>query len=117
MTFIIAIPLNDSIIITADKKKVVLKETGEIHLDTNEISKIHTFDEGIITGTGESYVISRSVNIFQQFAKSNINRLPQCLDLSRKRPSLEGFLSNYYPIQNLTKAVLFLTWIVLKISM
>lgn len=99
MTFIVAIQLNNSIIITADKKKVVLKEIGEIHLDTNEISKIHTFDEGIITGTGESYVISRSVNIFQQFAKSNINRLPQCLDLSRKIRELE-IGKDFFQVEN-----------------
>lgn len=39
MTFIIAIQLNDSIIITTDNKKVVLKETSEIQFDTKKCQK------------------------------------------------------------------------------
>jgi len=36
MTFIIAIQLNDSIIVTADNKKIILKENGEIQFDTEK---------------------------------------------------------------------------------
>ncbi|PWB13239.1 hypothetical protein DCO44_14935 [Acinetobacter sp. AM] len=99
MTFIIAIQLNDSIIITADKRKVVLKEEGEVHFDTGEISKIHAYDKGIITGTGENYVISRTVEIFKQIANSNLNVLPQCLNLSRKIRELE-IGTDYFQVEN-----------------
>ena len=68
MTFIIAIQLNDSIIVTADNKKVVLRETGEIDFKTDKTSKIYAWDNGIITGTGESHVISRSIALFKKFA-------------------------------------------------
>lgn len=99
MTFIIAIQLNDSIIVTADNKKVVLIETGEAQLSTKKISKIHICDRGIITGTGECYVISRSVEIFKKLAQSNINRLPQCLDLSRQIRELE-IGKGYFQVEN-----------------
>lgn len=99
MTFIIAIQLNDSIIITADKRKVVLKEEGEVHFDTGEISKIHAYDKGIITGTGENYVISRTVEIFKQITNSNLNVLPQCLNLSRKISELE-IGTDYFQVEN-----------------
>ncbi|WP_151796707.1 hypothetical protein [Acinetobacter soli] len=89
MTFIIAIQLNDSIIVTADNKKVVLRETGEIDFNTDNTSKIYAWNDGIITGTGESYVISRSIALFKKFAYSNIDKLPQCLNISRQLRELE----------------------------
>ena len=73
MTFIVAIQLNDSIIITADNKKVILKETGEIEFKNDTSSKIYAWDQGVITGTGESYVINRAVKIFKKFADSISN--------------------------------------------
>ncbi len=47
MTFIVAIQLNDSIIVTADNKKVILKENGEMQFKTEETKKIHSWDNGI----------------------------------------------------------------------
>lgn len=44
MTFIVAIQLNNSIIITADNKKAVLKETGKSQFDTKKFQK---FTHGI----------------------------------------------------------------------
>jgi len=99
MTFIIAIQLNDSIIITADNKKVVLKENGEIQFNSEKTKKIHTWDNGIITGTGESYVIRRSIEIFKHLAHSDINKLPQCLDISRQVRELE-IGTDYFQVEN-----------------
>lgn len=81
MTFIVAIQLNDSIIITADNKKVILKETGEIEFKSDISSKIYAWDQGVITGTGESYVINRAVKLFKKIADSTVDKLPQCLDI------------------------------------
>ena len=39
MTFIVAIQLNDSIIVTADNKKIALKETGEIQFNNKKSQK------------------------------------------------------------------------------
>ena len=99
MTFIIAIQLNDSIIITTDNKKVVLKETSEIQFDTKKCQKIYSWNKGIITGTGEGYVISRSIEFFKKLAQSNINKLPQCLDISRQIRELE-IGKNYFQVEN-----------------
>ena len=52
MTFIIAIQLNDSIIVTADNKEVVLKEDHSNELLERSTSKLHAWDNGIIIGTG-----------------------------------------------------------------
>ena len=66
--FITFTQLNDSIIITADNKKVVFKENGEIQFDIEQTTRIHSWDKGIITGTGEGYVIKRSIEIFNTLA-------------------------------------------------
>jgi hypothetical protein len=99
MTFIISIQLNDSIIVTADNKKVVLKETGEIQFDTQEFSKIHQWDQGIITGTGEYHVITKSIEIFKEFACSDIAKLAQYLDISRQIREFEVG-NTYFQIEN-----------------
>jgi len=56
MTFIIAIQLNDSIIVAADNKEVILKEDQSNELLERSTSKLHAWSEGIVTGTGEYYV-------------------------------------------------------------
>jgi len=99
MTFIIAIQLNDSIIITADNKKVALKENGEIQFNSKKTIKIHAWDNGIITGTGENYVISRSIEIFKHLAHSDLNKLPQCLDISRQVRERE-IGTGYFQVEN-----------------
>ncbi|TQR64460.1 hypothetical protein [Acinetobacter sp. RF14B] len=99
MTFIIAIQLNDSIIVTADNKKVVLKETGEIKFSPEKTAKIYSWDKGIITGTGESYVISRSIELFKQLAHLDINKFPQCLDISKQIRELE-IGTDYFQVEN-----------------
>ncbi|WP_180047403.1 MULTISPECIES: hypothetical protein [unclassified Acinetobacter] len=99
MTFIVAIQLNDSIIVTTDNKKIVLKESGEIQFNTKKSQKIYSWDKGIITGTGESYVISRSIELFKTLAHSDINKLPQCLDISRQIREFEVG-TDYFQIEN-----------------
>ena len=99
MTFIIAIQLNDSIIVTADNKKVALKENGKIQFNSKKTPKIHAWDQGIITGTGESYVIDRTIKIFKHLAHSNIHELPQCLDISRQVRELE-IGTGYFQVEN-----------------
>lgn len=99
MTFIIAIQLNDSIIITADNKEVVLKETGEPQSSPEKTQKIHAWDKGIITGTGEGYVVSRSIDFFKKIAHSDLNKLPQCLDISRQIRELE-IGTGYFQVEN-----------------
>lgn len=99
MTFIIAIQLNDSIIITADNKKIVLKETGEMQFVSEKTAKIYSWDQGIITGTGESYVLSRSIELFKQLTHLDINKLPQCLNISRQIRELEVGI-DYFQVEN-----------------
>lgn len=99
MTFIIAIQLNDSIIVTTDNKKIILKETGEAQFDTKNIAKIQSWDKGIITGTGESYVISRAIDLFKKLTQSDMNKLPQCLEISRQIRELE-LGTGYFQVEN-----------------
>jgi len=99
MTFIIAIQLNDSAIIAADNKKIVLKETKESQFNIEMASKIYQWDNGIITGTGEGYVVSRSIELFKKLAHSDLNKLPQCLEISRQMRELE-IGTNYFQVEN-----------------
>ena len=99
MTFIIAIQLNDSAIIAADNKKIVLKETKESQFSIEMASKIYPWDNGIITGTGEDYVVSRSIELFKKLAHSDLNKLPQCLEISRQMRELE-IGTNYFQVEN-----------------
>jgi hypothetical protein len=99
MTFIISIQLNDSVIITADTKNIVLTETNKIQFDIQKLSKIYQWDKGIITGTGEYHVITKSIELFKELAHSDITRLPQCLDLSRQIREFEVGIS-YFQIEN-----------------
>ncbi|AMW77501.1 hypothetical protein AMD27_00305 [Acinetobacter sp. TGL-Y2] len=99
MTFIIAIQLNDSIIVAADNKEIILKEDQPNQLIDNLTSKIHAWDEGIITGTGESYVINRSIALFKEFARSELESLPQCLEISRQIREHE-IGTDHFQVQN-----------------
>ena len=89
MTFIIALQLKDSIVVTADKKVVVISEGKIDSFNECHTLKLHTWDNGIIIGTGESYVIHRSIVLFKQLGYSNIQKLPQCLEISKQIRELE----------------------------
>ena len=99
MTFITAIQLNDSIIVTADNKEVILKETNEVPLSQKQCQKIHPWDKGIITGTGESCVIGRAITLFQEISQSELVLLPHCLDLSRQIREYE-IGTGYFQVEN-----------------
>lgn len=89
MTFILAIQLNDSIIVAADNKRVTVNETLDVELSTTHYSKLYAWEQGIITGTGESRVVQQSVDIFKNIAKSKLITLPECLDISKRIRTLE----------------------------
>lgn len=99
MTFIVAIQLNDSIIIASDNKKVSLSEEGELKIAQDKISKIFPWKNGIITGTGEYFVISRCVNIFKNLKALPPQYLSDCLEISRKLRELE-IGKGYYQVAN-----------------
>lgn len=99
MTFIIGIQLNDSIIVTSDNKKVIVQETGKIQFSPEKTTKIHAWDKGIITGTGESHIVTRSIEFFKKVAQSNIKKLPQCLEISRQIRELE-IGTGYFQVEN-----------------
>ncbi len=84
MTFIIAIQLNDSIIVAADNKEVILEEDQSHELLERSTSKLHAWSEGIVTGTGEYYVIHRCITLFKEMNQSKLTSLPSCLELSRQ---------------------------------
>jgi hypothetical protein len=89
MTLITAIQLNDNIVITSDNRSVSFTETKEIEFDTKDMQKMYAWDQEIITGTGESYVISRTVEFFIKLTQSNLDQLTNCLDVSKLLRHLE----------------------------
>ena len=99
MTFIIAMQLNDSIVVAADNKEVILKGEEISNFNEGYTSKIYAWNSGIITGTGESYVINRSIALFQKIAQSELKYLPHCLNISRQIREVE-LGAEHYQIQN-----------------
>jgi hypothetical protein len=99
MTFIVAIQLNDSIIIASDNKKVTISNDGSLNISNGNLSKMFLWKKGIITGTGEYYVISRSVKIFNNYKDLPPQYLSDCLDVSRKLREFE-IGKGYYQVAN-----------------
>ncbi|MDH2636870.1 hypothetical protein QDS01_18325 [Acinetobacter nosocomialis] len=99
MTFIVAIQLNDSIIIASDNKRVNVSNDGTLEFPNENISKMFPWKKGIITGTGEYYVISRCVQIFNNFKALPPQYLSECLEISRKLRELE-IGKGYYQVTN-----------------
>lgn len=89
MTFIIAIQLNDSIIVAADNNKVVVENSDELRFRSIHATKIRMWENGIITGAGEDIVIHRAVELFKSIANQNLDKLPLCLNVSREIRELE----------------------------
>ncbi|WP_336166654.1 hypothetical protein [Acinetobacter sp. 161(2023)] len=99
MTFIVAIQLNDSIIVASDNKKVSQQKDGIIKSSHEKILKMHSWQNGIITGSGEYQVISRAVNLFKNLPIPSIEDLPHCLVISRIiRESEIG--NDHYQVEN-----------------
>lgn len=86
MTFIIAIQLQDSIIVAADNRSASIDY--KIHSD--QTPKLYAWKDGVIVGSGEMTVISRAVEFFIKLAKSNIKELPKCLKISILMRELEA---------------------------
>ena len=66
MTFIISLQLKDSIVITADKKEVVINEEEIDSFNEHHTLKLHAWDNGVITGTGGKLCNSSFHNPFQR---------------------------------------------------
>lgn len=99
MTFIVAIQLNDSIIIASDNKKITISDDGSLNISNENLSKIFPWKKGVITGTGEYYVISRSVKIFNNYKDLPPEYLSDCLDFSRRLREFE-IGKGYYQVAN-----------------
>lgn len=99
MTFIVAIQLNDSIIIASDNKKITISDDGSLNISNENLSKMFPWKKGIITGTGEYYVISRSVKIFNNYKDLPPEYLSDCLDVSRRLREFE-IGKGYYQVAN-----------------
>jgi len=84
MSFILAIQLNDSIIVASDNKKVTINLKGELNFSNESICKIFPWKNGMITGTGEYFVISRAVSIFNNIEGLAPEYLSDCLEISRR---------------------------------
>ena len=83
MTFIVAIQLNDSIIVAADQKHLVINDIDTLDINARFKTKLHFWKRGLITGTGESHLIVIATKLFKRLAHSDINQLPLCLGLSK----------------------------------
>ncbi|NNP75189.1 hypothetical protein A7P54_02010 [Acinetobacter sp. Ac_3412] len=86
MTFIIAIQLQDSIIVATDNRSA----TVDYKIHSDQTPKLYAWKNGIIVGSGEMTVISRAVEFFIKLSKSNIKDLPKCLKISMLMRELEA---------------------------
>ncbi|WP_336167346.1 hypothetical protein [Acinetobacter sp. 161(2023)] len=92
-----AIQLNDSIIVASDNKTATILEDDTLTFSKENISKIHSWENGIVTGTGEYYVISNAVRLFNNFKKLPHHYFADCLDISRKLREFE-IGTEYYQV-------------------
>jgi len=89
MTFIVAIQLKDSIVVAIDNKHLLLKDKKIDEYQEYEDSKLYAWHSGIITGTGEHYVIDKAIRLFINNAESDLEKLPACLNISRQIREME----------------------------
>ena len=83
MTLIIAIQTEDSIIVSADKRIITTQNKNHANQ-----CKLHLWQKGIVTGSGEFQVIKRVNQWLQQY--QNLSQLPQILDNIKKRRITEA---------------------------
>ena len=81
--------LKDSIVVAVDNKYLTLENKELDHFEEHISSKLYTWHSGIITGTGEHYVIDKAVRLFINNVDSNIEKLPTCLNISRQIREME----------------------------
>ena len=89
MTFIVAVQLKDSIVVAVDNKSLTLENKELDHFEEHLSSKLYAWHSGIITGTGEHYVIDKAVRLFINNVGSDIKKLPTCLNISRQIREME----------------------------
>ena len=89
MTFIVAIQLQDSIVIAIDNKHLLLKDKKLDEYQEYEDSKLYAWHSGIITGTAEYYVIDKAIRLFINNTESDLEKLPECLNISRQIREME----------------------------
>ena len=89
MTFIVAIQLKDSIVVAVDNKHLLLKDKNLDEYHEYVDSKLYAWHSGIITGTGEHYVIDKAVRLFINNVDSDLKKLPTCLNISRQIREME----------------------------
>ena len=89
MTFIVAIQLKDSIVVAVDNKHLLLKDKNLDEYHEYVDSKLYAWHSGIITGTGEHYVIDKAVRLFINNVDSDLEKLPTCLNISRQIREME----------------------------
>jgi len=83
MTFILAIQLDDSIVIAADTRSTIPYQDNGSYLYQDGIQKLFPWENGIITGTGELNLIQNVIHSFDKFTKQNIHELPNLLKTSK----------------------------------
>lgn len=88
MTFIVAIQLNDSVIVAADHKHIIFSNDGTNQVKEKLTSKLDVWNKGLITGTGERNVVDNTITLFKKIADSDLQKLPQCLNISRQMREL-----------------------------
>lgn len=89
MTFIIAVQLKDSIVVAIDNKHLILKDKKLDQYQEYNSSKLYAWHSGIMTGTGEHYVIDKAIRLFLNNADSDLEKLPTCLNISRQIREME----------------------------
>ncbi|MDI3452378.1 hypothetical protein QLG01_04140 [Acinetobacter sp. V89_4] len=89
MTFILAIQLEDSIVIAADTRSAVPHQDNGSYLYQDGIQKLFPWENGIITGTGELNLIQNVMHSFDKFKKQNIHELPNLLKKSKLKREQE----------------------------
>lgn len=63
MTFIIAIQLEDGVVVAVDNKNIQLKDKNINDFEEYDDVKLYGWDGGVITGTGEMYVIDKAIRL------------------------------------------------------
>ena len=89
MTFIVAVQLKDSIVVAVDNKSLTLENKELDHFEEHLSSKLYAWHSGIITGTGEHYVIDKAVRLFINNVGSDFKKLQICLNISRQIREME----------------------------
>ncbi|TCM60449.1 hypothetical protein EC844_1339 [Acinetobacter calcoaceticus] len=84
MSFIIAIQLKDSLILAADHQKTTLDLADPQSVQQSHASKIHSWEQGLISGVGEALMLTGAVGLFNANPQKDLSALPSCLTLSRQ---------------------------------